>query len=143
MTVQEPARRADVNVVWEGGAATTFGLNLNKTGKHFRATDEDTVDLVRRLAARYDDKTIAAILSKQRRRTGTGLAFTQTRVKTLRVSRGIPANDGSLPSPPSAVKRGQMKSGRPPRGLRRLFTQRHRTSNRGSMLLRLLEPACR
>jgi len=58
---------------------------------HFRTTDEGTVDLVRRLAERYDDKTIAAVLSKQGRRTGTGLTFTKTRVKTLRVSRGIPA----------------------------------------------------
>ena len=64
---------------------------LNKTGKHFQTTDEDTVDLVRRLVERYDDKTIAAILSRQGRRTGTGLLFTKTRVKTLRVSRGIAA----------------------------------------------------
>jgi hypothetical protein len=91
VTVHEPARRAEVNIVWEGGAATCFGLDLNKTGKHFRTTDEDTVDLVRRLAARYDDKTIAAVLSKQGRRTGTGLTFTRTRVKTLRISRAIPA----------------------------------------------------
>ena len=50
-----------MNIVWEGGAATGFGLDLNKTGKHFRTTDEDTVDLVRRLAQRYNDKTIAAV----------------------------------------------------------------------------------
>ena len=31
------------------------------------------------------------ILSRQRRRTGTGLPFTKSRVKSLRVSRGIPA----------------------------------------------------
>jgi DNA invertase Pin-like site-specific DNA recombinase len=91
VTVHALERRADVNVVWEGGAATRFSLDLNKTGQHFRTTDEDTVDLVRRLAERYDDKTIAAVLSKQGRRTGTGLTFTKTRVKTLRVSRGIPA----------------------------------------------------
>ena len=84
-------RRAEVNVVWEGGATAAFDLDLNKTGKHFRTTDEDTVDLVRRLSERYDDKTIAAVLSKQGRRTGTGLPFTKTRVKTLRVSRGIAA----------------------------------------------------
>src|SRR5262249_17225970 len=64
---------------------------LNKRGGHFRVTDEDTVDLVRRLVQRYDDKMIAAVLSKQGRRTGTGLAFTKNRVQDLRVSRGIPA----------------------------------------------------
>jgi DNA invertase Pin-like site-specific DNA recombinase len=100
ITVQSAERRADVNVVWEGGAATSFSFELNKTGGHFRTTDEDTVEIVRRLAERYDDRTIAAVLSKQGRRTGTGLAFTKTRVKTLRVSRGIPAY-----APPAAVTR--------------------------------------
>jgi DNA invertase Pin-like site-specific DNA recombinase len=98
VTVQSAERRADVSVVWEGGAATSFSFELNKTGGHFRTTDEDTVEIVRRLAERYDDRTIAAVLSKQGRRTGTGLAFTKTRVKTLRVSRGIPAY-----APPTVV----------------------------------------
>jgi excisionase family DNA binding protein len=89
--VRTTDRQADVTVVWEGGGTTGFVHELNKTGGHFRATDEDTVDLVRRMAERYDDRTIAAVLSKQRRRTGTGLAFTEMRVKSLRVSRGIPA----------------------------------------------------
>ena len=91
VTVQGKARQAEVNIVWEGGASTAFVLDLNKTGKHFRTTSEDTVDLVRRLAERYDDRTIAIILSKQGRRTGTGLAFTKTRVKSLRDSRKIAA----------------------------------------------------
>ncbi len=91
VTVQGKARQAEVNIVWEGGASTAFVLDLNKTGKHFRTTNEDTVDLVRRLAERYDDRTIAIILSKQGRRTGTGLAFTKTRVKSLRDSRKIAA----------------------------------------------------
>ena len=91
VTVDGVKRRAEVHIVWEGGATTAVGLDLNKTGKHFRTTDEDTVDLVRRLADRYDDKAIAAVLSRQGRRTGTGLLFTKTRVKSLRLSRGIAA----------------------------------------------------
>jgi len=92
VTVRRAARSADVEVIFEGGAKARFVLDLNKTGKHFRTTDEDTVDLVRRLAERYDDRVIAAILSKQGRLTGTGLPFTKTRVKSLRVSRGIKAH---------------------------------------------------
>lgn len=91
VTVKSTDRRADVTIVWEGGATTRFVLELNKTGHHFRTTDEGTVELVRRLAERYEDKLIAAILSKQGRRTGTGLPFTTARVAALRVSRGIPA----------------------------------------------------
>jgi DNA invertase Pin-like site-specific DNA recombinase len=90
VAVDKVERTAAVDVIWEGGAKCSFSVDLNKTGKHFRTTDEDTVELVRRLAERYDDRTIAAILSKQKRRTGTGLSFTKTRVKSLRDSRHIP-----------------------------------------------------
>ena len=100
LTVRPDDREADVTISWEGGATTSFILQLNKTGGHFRATDEDTVDLVRRLAERYDDKTIAAILSKQRRHTGTGLPFTKARVASLRVSRDIPAFQPPAVTPP-------------------------------------------
>jgi DNA invertase Pin-like site-specific DNA recombinase len=91
VTVRSADRQADVDIIWQGGAKSTFVFEINRHGGHFRTTDEETVDLVRRLAERYDDKTIAAILSKQKRRTGTGLPFTKTRVASLRVSRGIPA----------------------------------------------------
>ena len=91
VTVRDADRQADVVIVWEGGATTRFIFELNKAGGHFRTTDEDTVELVRRLAQRYDDKTIAAVLGRQGRRTGTGLSFTQARVASLRVSRGIAA----------------------------------------------------
>jgi DNA invertase Pin-like site-specific DNA recombinase len=91
VTVRKEERRADVRIVWEGGAATDFVMALNHSGGHARSTPEDTVALVRRLAASYNDTTIAMILGRQRRRTGTGLAFTRGRVATLRAAHGIPA----------------------------------------------------
>jgi hypothetical protein len=87
LTVRVEDRQADVRIVWEGGAATEFVLTLNKTGGHFRATDEDTVTLMRRLAEHYADTMIATILSQQRRTTGTGLSFTRSRVCSLRHAR--------------------------------------------------------
>lgn len=100
VTVRAADRQADVDIIWQGGANTAFVLDMNKTGGHFKTTDEDTVDLVRRLAARYSDETIAAILGKQKRRTATGLTFTKTRVKTLRVSRGISGFEPPAVTPP-------------------------------------------
>jgi DNA invertase Pin-like site-specific DNA recombinase len=91
ITCHAAEHRADVTIVWEGGASTSFTHELNKRGGHWRATDEDTVDLIRRLAERYPDQQIASILSRQGRRTGTGLAFTKTRVANVRHSRAIPA----------------------------------------------------
>jgi DNA invertase Pin-like site-specific DNA recombinase len=101
VTVRLDDREADVRIVWEGGATNEFVLKLNKTGGHFRTTDEDTVALVRRLAKRHDDKTIAAVLNKQGRRTGTGLAFTRSRVTSLRASYSIPVYTPATVSPAS------------------------------------------
>ena len=98
VTVDTAARTAALRIIWQGGACTELEMTLTKPGGHFRATGEDTVDLVRRLSRHYDDTTIALILSRQRRRTGTGLPFTKSRVHSLRVSRGIPAYQ-----PPEAV----------------------------------------
>jgi DNA invertase Pin-like site-specific DNA recombinase len=86
----QKSRRAHVEVIWEGGAKTTFVHQLNNPVA-FPATDESTVDLVRRLASRYDDRVIAVVLSRQGRRTGAGLPFTKQRVASLRVARGIRA----------------------------------------------------
>jgi hypothetical protein len=92
ITVDATERTAALRIIWQGGGCTDLDMALTKTGGHFRATDEDTVELVRRLAVHYDDTTIALILSRQHRRTGTGLPFTKSRVHSLRVSRGIPAH---------------------------------------------------
>ena len=91
LTIDDQQRIAGLRIIWQGGAVTELSMPMTRKGEHTRATSEDTVTLVRRLAAHYDDKTIALILSKQHRRTATGLTWTKTRVKALRVSRGIPA----------------------------------------------------
>lgn len=91
VTVNKEQRSAQVSIIWEGGAVSRLTMALRKRGAHFRATDEDTVALLRRLAVHYDDSTIAAILSRQKRRTGAGLPFTKARVQSLRQARGIAA----------------------------------------------------
>jgi excisionase family DNA binding protein len=63
---------------------------LVQRGPETRRTDEDTIELVRRLAAHHPDHQIAAILSKQGRLTGTGLPFTAPRVKQTRERHQIP-----------------------------------------------------
>jgi hypothetical protein len=73
ITIDPVARTAALRIIWQGGASTDLTMALTKADRHFRATDEDTVVLLRRLAKAYDDKTIALILSQPQRRTGTGL----------------------------------------------------------------------
>lgn len=91
VTIQQEPRRAEVQLVWEGGARTELTVALVKRGTERNRTSEDTIELVRKLAAHTGDQQIAAILNKQGRRTGTGLPFNQPRVASIRVKHGIPA----------------------------------------------------
>jgi DNA invertase Pin-like site-specific DNA recombinase len=108
VTVDRDAGTIDVSITWEGGAKTQLApLPLRRQGQPYRTTPEDTVALVRRLAAHYDDKTIALVLANQKRRTATGLRFTQHRVTNLRNSHGIPV---FTPDPAAAGADGELVS---------------------------------
>ena len=65
VTVKEDPRRAELEIVWEGGARTALQVPLIRRGGERHRTSEDTVELIRRLAAHTDDRQIAAILNKQ------------------------------------------------------------------------------
>jgi excisionase family DNA binding protein len=90
LTIDRQARICDVLIAWQGTATTAVTVALPRRGAGAITTGEDTLDLIRRLAAQYNDTTIAQVLGRQQRRTATGLAWTRDRVSTLRRSRGIP-----------------------------------------------------
>jgi DNA invertase Pin-like site-specific DNA recombinase len=83
-------RTCQIRIIWQGGASTDAHTTLPASGKHGRTTSEDTIALIRRLAPRYDDTTIAQILGQQNRRTATGLPFRKAHVRELRAYHGIP-----------------------------------------------------
>jgi hypothetical protein len=90
LTVDRQARTAALTLSWEGGAITQRAVALPRLGAPWRTTQASTVDLIRRLAAHYDDATIAGVLAHQHRRTGTGLTFTKARVAEVRRNHRIP-----------------------------------------------------
>ena len=51
---------AELVLRWKGGAITDLTVPIKRKPPNLLRTDEDTVDLVRRLAAHYPDATIAA-----------------------------------------------------------------------------------
>jgi DNA invertase Pin-like site-specific DNA recombinase len=91
VTTHVAERRAAVEICWEGGARTELSVRLNARGPERRRLDDDTAELIRRLAQHHPDHQIAQVLSRQGRQTGTGLPFTQARVKSARQRAGIPA----------------------------------------------------
>jgi len=69
---------------WRGGAVTELDLEIIRRHEPKLRTDEDTIDLVRRLAQYYSDSVIAGILNRQGRPTATGERFTISTVGNLR-----------------------------------------------------------
>lgn len=74
---------------WRGGAISELDVGLRSPHQPTIRTDEETIDLLRRLACHYDDAMIAGILNRQGRRTATGERFTANRVGSLRRYRSI------------------------------------------------------
>jgi DNA invertase Pin-like site-specific DNA recombinase/uncharacterized protein YndB with AHSA1/START domain len=79
-----------VKIVWKGGAIAQRLVKRRKRGDlPATATPKDTVEMVRTLAAEFDDAQIARVLNKQGRRTGHGNPFTAHKVAQLRNRNGI------------------------------------------------------
>jgi DNA invertase Pin-like site-specific DNA recombinase/transposase-like protein len=88
----EDQAHAELLLRWKGGAITELPVPIKRTPPNRLRTDEDTIDLVRRLAGHYPDPVIAHILNRQNRRTAHGLSFTASRVQSLRHHWKIPCH---------------------------------------------------
>jgi uncharacterized protein YndB with AHSA1/START domain len=86
--------RADLVLRWKGGAISELSVPIKRKPPKIR-TDEDTIELVRRLAVHYPDAKIAGILNRQGRRTARKLSFTASRVQSLRHHWSIPNHQPS------------------------------------------------
>ena len=87
--VRREERRADLVLRWRGGATSELRVELPRSNPPAVRTDEDTIELLRRLAAHYPDAVIAGVLNRQGRRSATGERFTANRVNSLRRHWGI------------------------------------------------------
>ena len=87
----DPDPHARLVLRWKGGAISELTVPLRRPQPKIR-TDEDTIDLLRRLAVHYPDATIAGILNRQHRTTARGLSFTASRVASLRTHWHIPCH---------------------------------------------------
>jgi len=84
VNVQRAEHKAQLTLRWRGGQITDLDVALKRNKQPPCRTDEETVELVRRLAVHYADATIAGILNRQGRRTAHGDRFTANKVGNLR-----------------------------------------------------------
>ena len=76
IAVDSEKRNAHLTLRWRSGVISELDRALSTRRVAAVRTDDDTIDLVRRLAAYYPDALIAGILNRQGRRTATGQRFT-------------------------------------------------------------------
>jgi DNA invertase Pin-like site-specific DNA recombinase len=95
----EPGR-PDAHLIlrWRGGAVSEFDIHLKRRNTPPIRTDEDTIELVRRLAVHYPDGVIAGIVNRQGRRTAHGDRFTTNKIGNLRRYWKIPRFDPATTS---------------------------------------------
>lgn len=91
--------QAHLTLRWRGGLLSELDVALWHVQTPTIRTDEDIIDLIRRLAVHYPDAVIAGILNRQGRRTATGLRFTANRVCSLRTHWAIPRFEPPAQSP--------------------------------------------
>jgi hypothetical protein len=89
ITVHRDEFRAHLTLRWKGGMITELDVHLPRLNPARIRTDEDTVELVRRLAVHYPDGVIAGILNRQGRTTVRGERFSANQVGSLRRYRHI------------------------------------------------------
>jgi len=90
VAIDREAPQAHLTLRWRGGLIHDLDVPLLRSRPAPIRTDEDTVELVRRLAAHYPDAVIAGVLNRQGRKTATGKSFTANRVCSLRNHWSIP-----------------------------------------------------
>ena len=90
LRVERDNYNAHLTLRWRGGLFSEIDVPLPRSHPSPIRTADDTIDLLRRLAAHYPDTKIAGILNRQGRTTATGLSFTANRVASLRTHWEIP-----------------------------------------------------
>jgi DNA invertase Pin-like site-specific DNA recombinase len=100
---KEKENHADLTLRWRGGMITKLLVPLKSYHVQPTRTDEDTLSLLRRLAAYYPDNVIAGILNHQGRRPAYGGEFTAVHVGSLRHYHNIPRFEPSSESPTGDV----------------------------------------
>ena len=97
LAVDRPRAAAVLTIRWHSGAVTSTTVDLPRRAAPKIRTDDDTVDLLRRLAVHYPDDIIAGILNRQGRTTARGHRFTAHLVGNLRRYRKIPRRVATEP----------------------------------------------
>jgi DNA invertase Pin-like site-specific DNA recombinase len=109
VTLTKGAATIRVAVRWQTGVCTTAEVPRPLRSCEARRTPAPVVERVRALAPTHGDGRIAAVLNAAGLTSGTGRAFTATRVQWIRYAHGIA---GGCPEGPGRAAEGRRGDGR-------------------------------
>jgi DNA invertase Pin-like site-specific DNA recombinase len=99
ISIEPTPPQTQIRLRWKGGAITPLDVPIPRRVYSGIRTDEDTIELLTRLASLYPDDVIAGILNRQGRKTATGERFNAGHVGNLRRYRKIPRFEPPVDSP--------------------------------------------
>jgi DNA invertase Pin-like site-specific DNA recombinase len=99
INVLSEENKAQVVLRWKTSAVSELEVLWRSPRPAPLRTDEETIELMRRLAVHHPDAVIAGVLNRQGRKTARGENFTASRVASLRTHWKIPCYQG--PAKPS------------------------------------------
>jgi DNA invertase Pin-like site-specific DNA recombinase len=74
---------------WTGGRHSEVRAKRRRQGQHRLTTSLETIEVVRRMGAYWDDKTIASTLNRLGMKTAKQLNWTEARVRSFRYANGL------------------------------------------------------
>ncbi len=95
--------KAHLVLRWKTSAITELDVVWKGPRTSPTRTDEETIDLLRRLAVHHPDTVIAGVLNRQGRKTARGENFTANRVASLRTHWKIPCYRAPATPPEGAL----------------------------------------
>lgn len=95
---EDPPGRLSFIVHWKGGSHTAFEMD-KASPKTVSRTCEEDLEVIRKMAPRYGDDVIAAVLNRLGRQTGKGRPWSQVSVKTARRAHTIEGHARSVVDP--------------------------------------------
>ncbi len=91
--------KAHLTLRWKTSAVSELDVIWRMPRQAPVRTDEETIELMRRLAVHHPDTIIAGVLNRQGRKTARGESFTANRVASLRTSWKIPCYQAPVQPP--------------------------------------------
>lgn len=88
--VEEKSREIVFVIHWAGGSHSELRVKKGESGRSRRSTDLEAIEVIRQMAATFNDEQIAATLNRLRLRTGTGNTWNVSRVHSARFYHHFP-----------------------------------------------------